>query len=204
MRLSRLVEELVRHAPSGQVVRYLVVGAWNTLFGYGLYALLNFVLVRLLGGEYLAAMAADALANVIAISVAFLGYKLWVFRTKGNFLREYLRCYLVYGATFCAGLVLLPLLIAALNPFFTPRTAVPYLAGAILTAGKVVVSFFGHKQYTFAQNTLGNTRVEPASEHPRAAFVESATVILPVRNETTTLDKAAQSQVPCGGHLGEN
>ena len=90
--------QLARHAPSGQVVRYLVVGAWNTLFGYGMYALLNFLLAPLLN-EYLAAMAASVLANVIAISVAFLGYKLWVFRTKGNFLREYLRCYLVYGST---------------------------------------------------------------------------------------------------------
>ncbi len=84
----------------GQVARYLVIGAWNTLFGYGTFALLNFLFARLLEGEYLAAMAASVLANVIAISVAFLGYKLWVFRTKGNFLREYLRCFLVYGSTF--------------------------------------------------------------------------------------------------------
>ena len=145
--------QLARRAPSGQVVRYLVVGAWNTLFGYGTYALLNFLFAPLLGSQYLAAMAANVLANVIAISVAFLGYKLWVFRTKGNFLWEYLRCYLVYGTTFCAGLVLLPLLMAALNLFVTPRTAVPYVAGAILTAGTVVVSFFGHKQFTFAQDT---------------------------------------------------
>ncbi len=146
-------------APRGQVLRYLVVGAWNTLFGYGMYALLNFLFAYLLGGEYLAAMLANVLANAIAISVAFLGYKLWVFRTKGNFMREYLRCYLVYGTTFCAGLVLLPLLITGLNLFVTPRTAVPYLAGAILTAGTVMVSFFGHKQYTFAQGTMADAEV---------------------------------------------
>jgi putative flippase GtrA len=57
----------------------------------------------------------------------------------------------VYGGTSLIGFLLLPVLMAALNLFVSPLDAVPYLAGAILTAGTVVVSFFGHKRYTFAQ-----------------------------------------------------
>jgi hypothetical protein len=70
----------------------------------------------------------------------------------------------VYGSTSLVGFVLLPLLMAALNPFVTSRAAVPYLAGAVLSAGMVVVSFFGHKQYTFAQGTIGDQESKVAEK----------------------------------------
>ena len=73
---------------------------------------------------------------------------------KGNFLKEYLRAFVVYGGTSLVGFPLLPVLMAALNLSSPRTTSVPYLAGAILTAGTVVVSFFGHKKYTFAQATI--------------------------------------------------
>lgn len=36
-------KQSARRFPTGQVARYLIVGVWNTLFGYGLFALLSFV-----------------------------------------------------------------------------------------------------------------------------------------------------------------
>ena len=161
MRLSRLFRGLARQAPSGQVIRFLIVGAWNTLFSYALFALLTYLLIPLIPSDYLAAMTAGALGTVVCITVSFVCHKLFVFRTRGNFLKEYLRSYVVYGSTSLIGFVLLPVLMAALKTLGVPRSTVPYLAGAILTAGTVVVSFFGHKRYTFAQDTpLGP---EPAS-----------------------------------------
>ena len=151
--MPRLVQALTRHAPPGQVVRFLIVGAWNTLFAYGLFAFLTFLLTPRIPSPYAAAMTASALGTVVCITVSFVCHKLFVFKTKGNFLREYLRAFVVYGGTSLVGFILLPLVMAVLNLFVTPRTAVPYLAGAILTAGTVVVSFFGHKRYTFAQNS---------------------------------------------------
>lgn len=133
-------------------MRFLIVGASNTLFAYGLFALLTYLLTPRIESPYVAAMTASALGTMVCITVSFVCHKLFVFKTRGNFLKEYLRAFVVYGSTSLVGFILLPLLMAALNLFVTPRTAVPYLAGAILTAGTVVVSFFGHKQYTFAQN----------------------------------------------------
>ena len=40
-----------------------------------------------------------SLANLIAITVAFLGYKWFVFRTRGNYLVEWIRCFGVYGSS---------------------------------------------------------------------------------------------------------
>ncbi len=145
--------QLARHAPPGQVVRFLIVGGWNTLFAYGLFALLTYLLTPRIPSPYAAAMTASALGTVVCITVSFLGHKLFVFRTKGNFFKEYLRSYVVYGTTSLVGFLLLPAVMAALNLLLASRAAVPYLAGAILTAGTVAVSFFGHKRYTFAQTS---------------------------------------------------
>jgi putative flippase GtrA len=95
-------------------------------------------------------MAAAVLNTVVNITVAYLGYKIFVFKTKGNYVREYLRCYLVYGTTILVNLALLPVLVAALDPLIRPQVYAPYIAGAILTAGSVVLSFLGHKRYTFS------------------------------------------------------
>jgi putative flippase GtrA len=134
------------------VVRFLIVGAWNALFAFGLFALLTYLLTPRMPSPYAAAMTASVVGTVICITVSFICHKLFVFRTRGNFLKEYGRSFVVYGGASLANLILLPLVMAALNLFGAPLTAASYLAGAILQAGTVVVSFFGHKQYTFAQN----------------------------------------------------
>jgi putative flippase GtrA len=154
-----LNERLLSSATSGQVVRYLLVGVWNTLFGYGLYALLTYLFTPLIPYAY---MVAGLLGSVTSITVAFVGYKLFVFRTKGNILKEYLRCYVVYGTSTVVNLALLPVLVAVLNLCVESPVYSPYIAGAILTGATVIMSFFGHQQYTFAR---------PSS--PRGAAVSS-------------------------------
>jgi putative flippase GtrA len=134
------------------VLRFLIVGAWNTLFAYGLFALLTYLLTSRISSPVAAAMTANALGTLVCITVSFLCHKLFVFRTRGNFLAEYLRSFVVYGGTSLAGFLLLPVLMTVLNLVVGPRAAVPYVAGGVLTAGTVVVSFFGHKRYTFAQS----------------------------------------------------
>src|SRR5581483_6530194 len=88
-----------------QVARYILVGAFNTGFGYGLFVALNYVFRRL--GVY-GSEIASLLSNIIAITVAFLGYKWFVFRTRGNYLREWLRCISVYGTSMIFSLIMLP------------------------------------------------------------------------------------------------
>ena len=151
MRVPGLVRELARHAPPGQVVRFLIVGAWNTLFGYAVYSLLTYLLIPRVGNDKAAAVMASLLGSVINITMSFFCHKVYVFRTKGNLLREYLRAYVVYGTTMLVSTALLPLVMVLLDLVNTPKRSVPYLAGAILLAGNVFISFFGHKRYTFQQ-----------------------------------------------------
>jgi putative flippase GtrA len=161
----------LRHLfPSGQFLRYLLVGGWNTVFGYLLYAAFTWILSRHLPHGYI---YAAILSNFIAISVAFLGYKWFVFRTSGNYLREWLRCFVVYGTAALPTLLLLPVVVNLLIYIFhvppgakagypshlqfsvayfrsTFLTA-PYVGGALLTALTIVLSFFGHRHFSFRQ-----------------------------------------------------
>lgn len=130
----------------GQVFRYLVVGGLNTVFGYGTFAVLNYFLT---GHVPYAYMAASALSSVVSISFAFVGYKFFVFKTKGNFLREYLRTYAVYGSSMLVGLALLPALVFALGFVIHRANVVPYVAQAITMVIVVFGSFFGHKKFSF-------------------------------------------------------
>jgi len=130
----------------GQVIRYLIVGGFNTLFGYGCFAVLNYLLTGRVPYPY---MVAGVGSNVIAITVAFLGYKWFVFRTKGNYLREYLRTYLVYGSSAILGLLLLPFMVALVGRILKNQVLVPYVAQAIATPLVVISSFVGHKRFSF-------------------------------------------------------
>ena len=140
------VADLIRHIPRRQFVRYLLVGLWNTLFGYGTFALLTAVLNPLVPHSYLWASLISSLVN---ITVAYLGYKWFIFKTKGNYFREWIRCVGVYSGGIVFTLFALPavvLLIRRNGRFFNEA---PYIAGAILMVVVVLYSFFAHKNFSF-------------------------------------------------------
>jgi putative flippase GtrA len=129
-----------------QFIRYILVGGFNTFFGYAVFALLNWSMRGLGSYSY---MYAAVLANVIAITVAFLGYKWFVFKTRGNYLLEWIRCFAVYGTSMLIGLAGLPILVALLRPRLRNPGLASYLAAAIMTAITVIFSYLGHKNVSF-------------------------------------------------------
>ncbi len=140
--------KLESHKSLLQLARYILVGGFNTVFGYGVFALLNWSFAGLGSYSY---MYAAVLANLIAITVAFLGYKWFVFRTRGNYLREWIRCLGVYGSSSLIGLAGLPILVPILRPHLRNPAHASYIAAAMLTVVTVVFSFVGHKNISFRQ-----------------------------------------------------
>jgi len=138
--------KLTRNIPPGQFGRYLLVGAWNTLFGYGSFAFFTAILSPMIPYSYIVASVISSLLN---ISVSYLGYKWFVFKTRGNYLREWLRCVAVYSGGIVFGVVTLPVLVTVIRRSTRYVTQAPYIAGAILTAFMVVYSFVGHKKFSF-------------------------------------------------------
>jgi len=145
-----IVARLTSHIPPAQFGRYLVVGLWNTIFGYSSYAFLTAALTPRVPYAYI---LAGVLSNVLSITCAFLNYKWFIFKTTGNYLREWLRCLLVYSGGIALGTVLLPATVFAIR-YLTPANAsAPYIAGALLMGVNAVVSFLGHKKFSFGATT---------------------------------------------------
>jgi putative flippase GtrA len=126
-----------------KMLRYLFVGGANTAFGYlatvGLYYALR---------PHLHIVVIGALANVVCITEAFITYKLFVFNTRNGWIREYLRCYVVYGGSAVIGIAGLWLLVNILGVPF-------WLAQGLLMVVSVVVSYTGHDRFTFRKAQRG-------------------------------------------------
>jgi len=138
--------KLTSHIPPGQFGRYLAVGVFNTVVGYSSYVILTAVLTPHVPYAY---VLAGALSSVLNITIAFLNYKWFVFKTKGNYLREWLRCLVVYGGGILLAPVLLPLTVFAIRHLTRADASAPYIAGALLMGVGVIVSFLGHKNFSF-------------------------------------------------------
>ena len=141
------IERITTHIPPDQFWRYLVVGGFNTLFGYSCYALLTLLMSPRLPYAYI---LAGALSSFINITVSFLNYKWLIFKTKGNYFREWMRCLAIYSGGMLASVCLLPVSVFMLRHVTPVRDSAPYVAGAILMIINVVASFIGHKNFTFA------------------------------------------------------
>ncbi len=113
------------------------MGGYNTLFGFAAFALLYLLLEAQL--HY---VAIALIANVLAITNAYLSYRYLVFHSTGPFLTEYLKSYIVYGGSAVIGIVLLIACVEVLGLH-------PILGQALTTTVTVVFSYFGHRNFTF-------------------------------------------------------
>jgi putative flippase GtrA len=147
LRDSRLVQRLIHHFPPGQFGRYLVVGVCNTIFGYSTYAGLTLLLTPHVPFAY---MVASPISGLLNITFAFFNYKWFIFKTKGNYLREWARCVLVYGSTMLVGTAILPFVVFAFRHLTSARASAPYLAGAAMLGWSAIAGFLGHKNFSFA------------------------------------------------------
>ena len=143
---NSIIARLTAHIPPAQFSRYLLVGIWNTVFGYATYAVLTALLTPYIPHAYI---VASVLAGILNITEAFLVYKWLVFKTKGNYLREWMRCVVVYSGGILIGILLLPVFVFALRHLTRSDSSAPYIAGAALTGVNVVAGFLGHKNFSF-------------------------------------------------------
>ncbi len=144
---ERHLDALRDHRALGRPVRfyfrrreqllYLVVGGWNTVFGYAAWALLQYLL-----GDHLHYLVVVVLSWPIAVLNAYLGYRYLVFRSRASVFRELPRFSLVYLITLLVNLAVLPVALRV-----TPLNI--YVVQALFTGVVVICSYLAHKYYSF-------------------------------------------------------
>jgi putative flippase GtrA len=120
-----------------QGLRYVVVGAWNTLFGYGLFALLQLTL-----GHHVSYLILLTFSTAVAILNAYVMYRWLVFKVEGHWWRDLGRFSLVYLVAYGVNLIVLPFLVEV---FGLPVL----LAQALVVGGTVLASFLAHRHFSF-------------------------------------------------------
>jgi putative flippase GtrA len=123
----------------GAKLQYLLVGVWNTIFGYGVFVALYYATA----GVNIHYEVVLILSQVISVTNAYILYKKFVFRTKGNVVQEYFRFCTFYWLSFMANLLLLPVLVEVLHQD-------PMMGQGILTLITAAMSYLWHANYTFA------------------------------------------------------
>jgi len=132
-----LINTVRQHLYDSKPLRFLVTGGWNTAFSYISLASLYYLLSAKM--HYMVIMV---IATIINITNAYICHKLFVFKTKGNYIREYIRYYAVYAVPAGLSFLFFPFCIEVLKINF-------YFTQAILTFVTVFISYFGHKHVSF-------------------------------------------------------
>jgi putative flippase GtrA len=139
----RSLAALIRRLLGDERVRFLLVGGFNTLFGYLLFIIFELSLGDLVGGwvgDLVSLFASYAIATV----VAFVLHRHFTYRVtgSGNVLVDYLRFVSVYLVSLAINAVVLPLLVE-----FAHLEAI--LAQGLIVVITTLVSYFGHKFFSF-------------------------------------------------------
>ena len=157
-RVERAADALVPRRLHGyrEQIQYLGVGAWNTLFGY-----LNFVVLYYLLGDTLSVAVILVLSYVLSIANAYVCYRYIVFRSRGIVWREIPRFSSVYLVALAANLIVLPVALRTL-----PLNA--YVIQALFTLCVIVLSYVGHKYFSFRGGQVNAAGSETRPRDPES------------------------------------
>lgn len=130
--------KLRRYWKSSRKLRFLIIGGWNTLFGYLAFAGLYLVLAAT--AHYL---VIATLAHFVAITQSYTMQRCLVFHSREPVATEFLRFNLSHAGTLLFGLVAMWLLVDGVG-------MAPLAAQAVTIAGSVILSYFLHSRVSFA------------------------------------------------------
>ena len=131
------VRELASRLCASGKVRYVVVGAWNTLVGYCIF--LVFYLLLSPSWHYL---VIALLSHMLAVLNALITYRRFVFRSSAPRWPEYLRFNLSSGVVVALQMASLAMLVGGFGLH-------PLLAQAVTVVLSVTVGYVVHKHYSF-------------------------------------------------------
>ena len=127
------------------IVKFILVGTWNTALGYGLFCILDTLFTWIFSSRSAAYMWAMVFSLVLSITSAYICHKYISFKSpaKGKqIIAEYFRFFTTYSFIICLNLTLLPALVEVLRIH-------PKIAAAVTTLLCTVISYLGHSRFSF-------------------------------------------------------
>lgn len=128
------------YARHSQKVQYLLIGGWNTVFGYAAFTILYYYGTVRFQLHYIIPLL---LSHIVSVTSAYFAYKRFVFKTKGNFAKEYYRFCTFYWFALAANLIILPALVGLLG-------LDPVISQGLFTIAAAGSSYCWHTYYSFS------------------------------------------------------
>lgn len=119
-------------------LRFLIVGGWNTLFGY-----LAFYVLYLLTADRLHYLVIAVIAHFVAVIQSYAMQRRMVFRSAAPIVGEFLRFNASLAGTLLFGLLAMYLLVETV-------ALSPPIAQAIVILTSVILSYVLHSRVSFA------------------------------------------------------
>jgi putative flippase GtrA len=152
-RTPNLILRLLRD----QRVQYLIVGGLNTLVGFGLFVGFDLTVGRYfdtVANTVVGSLVTLVLAHILGVLFAFTLYRRFVFKVTGHVLRDLARFESVYLVALGINAVVLPLLVQlGVNRI---------LAQALITITTTVISYLGHRFFSFRRSPETAILEDPA------------------------------------------
>ena len=120
-----------------QRIRFVIVGGINTVVGYGTFAFMIFT-----NTHYL---VANICSTMVGIICSYMLNKYFTFRSCNKSIMEICRFISVYLFSFAVGNLVLLVTVEWMR-------LTPYLAGGINLVTTTIISWFGHKYFSFKNN----------------------------------------------------
>lgn len=127
-------------------VRFLVVGAWNTLVGYVIFVALHYAASSALTTAWVLIVS-----YLIAVPHSFFTQRILVFRAKCDWRPQMAKFFVANSIVFVSNLLTLPV--------FIRQTGVSApLAQAVFLVLSTIAMYVLHKQFSFANRTKQGAR----------------------------------------------
>jgi len=141
----RTKEKSERKSAIKKKLRFLIAGGLNTLVGLGFFPLV-YIALKPFEIHYLATLV---LSQIFCITFSYLTNKALVFRTKGNYAKEYARFIVFHGGYLMVNLIALPVMVE----FFKLG---PIIAQALFAILVIITSYTWHSKVTFRSGKADN------------------------------------------------
>ena len=129
---------LLKKLLSNQKIKYLLVGCYNTIFGYLIFVILFYYFSLTINYSLLLAAS-----HIISVTNNFFLYRVLVFNVKDKILRNYIRFHLVYFYIYIVNLIFFTILV---NLMYWNI----YLSQGLIIIVTTIMSYSLNKNYSFS------------------------------------------------------
>lgn len=119
------------------IIRYILIGTLNAIIAYAIYVLAIFILGE---GYY---QLCVALQWVLSSVISYLNQKFFVFCTKGNYIKEYLKCCSTWGIGYLLNVIIIEIFVRFItkNVYIAQFIAI----GLVSISTYILFKFFAFK-----------------------------------------------------------